>query len=66
MESGTDYFHANEYSWNMFANVLYIESPGGVGYSVCTGEECNFDDNITAEDNLAAILYFFENKFSEF
>lgn len=66
MESGTDYFHYNEYSWNTFANVLYIESPGGVGYSTCQGTECNFNDDNSAEDNLQAILYWFENKFPEF
>ena len=66
MESGTDYFHKNEYSWNNFANVLYIESPGGVGYSTCSGKECIFDDNNSAQDNLDAILYFYNEKFPEF
>lgn len=66
MENGDDYFHKNEYSWNMFANVLYIESPGGVGYSTCAGTECTFDDNNSAVDNLNAILYWFNNLFPEY
>jgi carboxypeptidase C (cathepsin A) len=67
MEDETTTFHANEYSWNNFANMLYIESPGGVGFSVCADEtDCHFDDDITADDNLVALLDFFENKFPEY
>jgi carboxypeptidase C (cathepsin A) len=59
MENGETTFHYNDYSWNLEASMLYIESPGGVGYSTCNGKECAFDDNTSAADNLAAILYFF-------
>jgi serine carboxypeptidase-like clade 2 len=47
--------------------MLYIESPAGVGYSICTGvKECNtYSDAESATDNLTAVLAFF-TKFPEF
>jgi len=63
---GTDYWQVNEYSWNREANVLYIESPAGVGYSWCgTEEDCTFNDVNSAADNLTAVLAWFD-KYSEF
>lgn len=67
MNSGTDYWVENQYSWNREANMLYIEAPAGVGFSYCQGAvECNsWDDDIVAENNLSAVLAFFD-KFPEF
>ena len=62
-------FHKNEHSWNKEANMVYLEFPGGVGFSKCgnsTSTGCFTNDNQTAEDNLIAILNFFEMKFPEF
>lgn len=56
---GTDKFIKNDYSWNIEATMIYIEAPAGVGYSICTdpeSEECNFNDNNSADDNMVAFL----------
>jgi carboxypeptidase C (cathepsin A) len=67
LDSGETTWTKNDYSWNREANMLYIESPAGVGYSICTGvKECNtYSDPESATDNLAAVLAFF-TKFPEF
>lgn len=37
--------------------MFYLENPAGVGYSVCgEKEECNFNDDNTADDNRDAVL----------
>ena len=60
MEDNTTFFHANNYSWNLEANMLYIEAPAGVGFSYCEKQsECNFTDEETSMDNLNALLSFF-------
>ena len=68
IKDGQTKFVRNEYSWNREANVIYIEAPAGVGYSYCIPDDitnCYFDDNNEADDNLNALLYFFNNKFPE-
>jgi carboxypeptidase C (cathepsin A) len=65
-EDDDDFFHKNDYSWNKEANMLYIESPAGVGYSYCTDDYlCNFDDYNSSSDNLLALLSFYK-KFPEY
>jgi cathepsin A (carboxypeptidase C) len=46
-------------------NILYLESPGGVGYSLQENNIYKTDDNQTAKDNYLALKNFFE-KFSQF
>lgn len=56
-EDGDAGFRKNDYAWNQEATVMYIESPAGVGYSVCGDQtECKFNDENSADDNLLAVL----------
>lgn len=59
----------NPYSWTKQANMLILESPGGVGFSYCAamkaGGNCNNTDISTAAAARAALQDFFV-KFPEF
>ena len=46
-------FRSNDYAWNQKANMFWLESPAGVGFSICgDATECKFDDNNSADFNL--------------
>lgn len=51
----------NEYSWNKEANMLYLESPAGVGFSYSTNKSfySNVNDELTARDNLVFLQRWF-------
>lgn len=56
----------NIYSWNTNASVIYLETPAGVGFSILGDKSNNYTtDQITAHDNLLAILQWFK-QFSEY
>jgi len=59
----------NPYSFTKQANLLILESPGGVGYSYCaamlTGGSCSNTDKSTAKAARAALQDFFAIKFPE-
>lgn len=57
--------YENPFSWNKIANVLYLESPAGVGYSYSDDKKYATDDNQVAEDNYRALQSFF-SKFPNF
>ncbi|CAH8619892.1 unnamed protein product [Heterobilharzia americana] len=55
----------NPYSWNKFANVLYLEAPAGVGFSYTVNGSWESSDDSTAENNFYALLNFLK-KFPEY
>ncbi|CAK7340262.1 unnamed protein product [Dovyalis caffra] len=52
----------NDYSWNKEANMLYLESPAGVGFSYSANESfyTSVNDEITAQDNLVFLERWFD------
>ncbi|KAK0583922.1 hypothetical protein LWI29_005114 [Acer saccharum] len=52
----------NKYSWNLESNMLYVESPIGVGfsYSNTSSDYILWNDTRTAEDNLRFIVKWLE------
>ncbi|KAK4285452.1 hypothetical protein QN277_002147 [Acacia crassicarpa] len=59
--------HANKYSWNYAANVLFLESPAGVGFSYSnkTSDYNSNGDRKTASDNYVFLRNWFE-RFPEY
>jgi cathepsin A (carboxypeptidase C) len=56
----------NEFRWNKIANMIFLESPAGVGYSHRTDDgSLDTNDDAVADDNHAAITHFFK-KFPQF
>ncbi|GMY19567.1 serine carboxypeptidase-like 45, partial [Fagus crenata] len=57
----------NYYSWNKEANMLYLESPAGVGFSFSANKSFydSVNDELTAQDNLVFLQRWF-TKFPEF
>uniref|UniRef100_A0A8C2JC25 Carboxypeptidase n=1 Tax=Cyprinus carpio TaxID=7962 RepID=A0A8C2JC25_CYPCA len=49
----------NPYSWNKIANVLYLESPAGVGFSYSDDKKYTTNDTEVATNNYLALKEFF-------
>ena len=54
-------FELNKYAWNNNANIIFLESPAGVGFSINKDATYNFDDPTVAKENLNAFINFFED-----
>uniref|UniRef100_A0A0N4ZPX6 Carboxypeptidase n=1 Tax=Parastrongyloides trichosuri TaxID=131310 RepID=A0A0N4ZPX6_PARTI len=54
--------YENPYAWNKLGNVLFLESPRGVGFSYSTDGLMNqpYNDTTTAEHNVAALISFYQ------
>lgn len=54
--------YLNKYAWNKFANLLFLESPVGVGFSYTNTTSNLYDngDKRTAEDALAFLINWFQ------
>jgi serine carboxypeptidase-like clade 2 len=51
----------NPYSWNKFSNLLFLESPSGVGFSYSnTTSDYVTGDKKTAEDSYKFLVQFFQ------
>ena len=53
----TTNFRHNPHNWNKQANVLYIEGPAGVGFSL--GVDANVSDNATQNEYFRGLLRFY-------
>jgi len=45
IDDGEEFIKKNDYPWNLRANMLYLESPAGVGYSIAGApDDIKFND----------------------
>lgn len=65
MEDDAVNFTRNPFPWTERANVIYLESPGGVGYSTAKSSERTYNDYVQADDAFAALKLWFD-KFPEY
>ena len=63
IEDGETQPHENEYSWNTNANMLFLETPAGVGFTIAE-KRFRYDDESISVDNYRALVKWFE-KFPE-
>lgn len=64
-EEDPSQMYLNPYRWNKKASVLYLESPGAVGFSKASKDYLSQNDTSVARDNLIALIQFF-TKYNQF
>jgi carboxypeptidase C (cathepsin A) len=66
IDDGETYLSLNNNPWTRRANVLWLESPAGVGWSIAAGaEDLSTNDMIQSQDGLAALRSWY-GKFPEY
>jgi len=66
VDDGETVIKANPFPWNKEANMLWLESPAGVGFSVAnTTQDMSCNDITSARDNFNALLEWYK-KFPDF
>ncbi|KAL5767234.1 hypothetical protein ACOSQ2_014017 [Xanthoceras sorbifolium] len=55
-KSQTPTLHLNPYSWSKVSNIIYLDSPAGVGFSYCKNKTYVTDDIQTATDTHKFLL----------
>ncbi|OAY78782.1 serine carboxypeptidase-like 34 [Ananas comosus] len=67
MQKGVPQLRLNKYSWNKEANLIFLESPVGVGFSYTntSSDLLHLGDKITAEDSYAFLVNWFK-RFPQF
>ena len=66
IDDGEYYLKNNPEPWNKRANVLYIESPAGVGYSVGDTPQDRIHNDLTQSKDAFAAMQDWYNAFPEF
>lgn len=56
----------NKFGWLNLTNLLFIDSPAGVGFSINNDPKYQYNDANTLKDNLFALQFFFTNKFPNY
>ena len=60
IDDDTHSIYKNPHSWNARANVLYLESPAGVGFSYGSDSDLYHNDISQSEDAWVALQQFYE------
>lgn len=65
-DDDTNEISTNDQSWNQNANVLYIESPAGVGFSIAGTEADKIHNDMSTSKDAVDALYQWYVKFPEY